>query len=993
MLTIDDIIAAVRKGEITEEEADQMASGLNSQEQVAEGTPTPNPKLNYEDWIKMGQQLGFPIPAQQGEETPPQKISNGNPADNAAIKPVNSTQAALLGKATTNKPTYEQYLNWVNESVGENDNKVSRADIRNAREKLGMSRRDARQFMKKANAGEDVSKYTSKFQKRSYVDSSGKQIFEGDIDQDVFNNTYNQILNDPNKKGWAGLDAAAVGTAYNKSIDDWKADSKNITYDPISGKVTKTGFNGGNAVDITNDSEFKAQVDAARQKWFEENKTKEFAFNSEDGSYSFNGQKMNDASWLNEDFTKKLRAQDYVNDVKAYGETAKFGDTYGVKGDWTKLEGKLNLDSNMKKSPEYEEKYRQALDDYLKDYTLKNGSVAGSALYNYLQEQGLLHVGKGTDVTMNPNHPWLKAQQVLSPVNNEMYNLKIGGTLNTKKMRNYYKSGGAIEKYQQGGGLRNAVTSPTGKAIGGAALEAGKRMIPIYGTYLDWKDFANNPSLANLASAGLSTLGDATMLFGGAGTVFKGMAAARKVGKAADAVNDARKAYTAADKAAEAANAASKVYSKAKGADKARKAELAAEAASKEAARTAEKTALTKAEKELRTLKNTRNAPWNNLKSAYQHPWDTVKSGYNRQLMQRGMGAITGGYNYLNPTQNETPAALTAPQQVAVPQQEAVPQWDTYTPVRSSSNYQATGNDWFYKQGGNINMNKINYFQEGGAMAPAQAAPAQGGQDIQTQVMQLVQAAMSGDEQATQAIQQIMQAAQQGDQQAAQLAQMIQEIAQQMQGQAQAAKRGAKLSYIHSLNTGCPSGYEVQYNKKGGKVCKECVAKAQQGGPVFVPKGKPTGAIYGEPANNPHIEDDGTVKISNYQKGRIGGRPAGMVANYVANPDGTFQRDTMYYSGNNVLPGGVQTESGYTPGDVVFKERFNPLKRRDINKAPIDYDKSGGELKKKLCGGKKLQNGAKVAEEKCGGKAKKKCAEGGTLTLKELRAALNTLNK
>ena len=91
-----------------------------------------------------------------------------------------------------------------------------------------------------------------------------------------------------------------------------------------------------------------------------------------------------------------------------------------------------------------------------------------------------------------------------------------------------------------------------------------------------------------------------------------------------------------------------------------------------------------------------------------------------------------------------------------------------------------------YKNGGTLNMNKINYFQEGGAMAPQAAptaAPAQGGQDIQAQVMQLVQAAMNGDKQATQTIQQIMQAAQQGDQQAVQIAQMIQDVAKQMQGQ------------------------------------------------------------------------------------------------------------------------------------------------------------------------------------------------------------------
>lgn len=99
-------------------------------------------------------------------------------------------------------------------------------------------------------------------------------------------------------------------------------------------------------------------------------------------------------------------------------------------------------------------------------------------------------------------------------------------------------------------------------------------------------------------------------------------------------------------------------------------------------------------------------------------------------------------------------------------------------------------------------------------------------QQIQQQIIQLVQAAMSGDQQATQYIQQVMQAAQQGDQQAAQLAQMIQAVAQQLQGQqVQAAKFGAKLNYIRQLRGTCPEGYEMQYFKNGGKPCKRCVAK------------------------------------------------------------------------------------------------------------------------------------------------------------------------
>ena len=125
-----------------------------------------------------------------------------------------------------------------------------------------------------------------------------------------------------------------------------------------------------------------------------------------------------------------------------------------------------------------------------------------------------------------------------------------------------------------------------------------------------------------------------------------------------------------------------------------------------------------------------------------------------------------------------------------------------------------------WKNGGKM---KINYFQEGGAVAQPTQQPATSAEDIQTQVVQLVQAAMQGDEKAAQTVQQIMQAADQGDEQAVQIAQMIQDIIQQMQGQAKAAKRGAKLSYIHSLKTGCPEGYSASYYQKGGHICKECL--------------------------------------------------------------------------------------------------------------------------------------------------------------------------
>lgn len=123
------------------------------------------------------------------------------------------------------------------------------------------------------------------------------------------------------------------------------------------------------------------------------------------------------------------------------------------------------------------------------------------------------------------------------------------------------------------------------------------------------------------------------------------------------------------------------------------------------------------------------------------------------------------------------------------------------------------------------NGGRVNYFQQGGA------APQKG--NMQEQVIALVQAAMQGDQKATQTVNQIMEAAKAGDQQALQIAQMIQQVVNQMKGQqAPASKFGSKLQYIKSLKYAkggktCPAcqsmakGAEVEMKKCGGKKAKK----------------------------------------------------------------------------------------------------------------------------------------------------------------------------
>ena len=126
-----------------------------------------------------------------------------------------------------------------------------------------------------------------------------------------------------------------------------------------------------------------------------------------------------------------------------------------------------------------------------------------------------------------------------------------------------------------------------------------------------------------------------------------------------------------------------------------------------------------------------------------------------------------------------------------------------------------TGTIYYNFKNGGI-MNKTNYYQQGGAMT----------QDVKAQVVQLVQAAMSGDEKATKQVSQIMEAAKQGNPQAVQIAELISQVAQELQkAQAPAARMGAKLNYIKSLKYA--KGGRARVARK--RVCEnKCGGKAEK---------------------------------------------------------------------------------------------------------------------------------------------------------------------
>ena len=128
-----------------------------------------------------------------------------------------------------------------------------------------------------------------------------------------------------------------------------------------------------------------------------------------------------------------------------------------------------------------------------------------------------------------------------------------------------------------------------------------------------------------------------------------------------------------------------------------------------------------------------------------------------------------------------------------------------------------------FKQGG-----KMNKYQQGG-QAPTAAQ----------MVLQALSAAQQGDQSGLQqlfsdkktaqaVIQQLQKEAQEGSEEAIQALEALKQIMSGSKKQATMAQKGAKLSYIHRLATGCPPGMEITYFKRGGRLCKACIEKAKK---------------------------------------------------------------------------------------------------------------------------------------------------------------------
>lgn len=248
-----------------------------------------------------------------------------------------------------------------------------------------------------------------------------------------------------------------------------------------------------------------------------------------------------------------------------------------------------------------------------------------------------------------------------------------------------------------------------------------------------------------------------------------------------------------------------------------------------------------------------------------------------------------------------------------------------------------------FKQGG-----KMNKYQQGG-QAPTAAQ----------MVLQALSAAQQGDQSGLQqlfsdkktaqaVIQQLQKEAQEGSEEAVQALEALKQIMGGSKKQATMAQKGAKLSYIHRLATGCPPGMEMTYFKKGGRLCKACIEKAK--------KAK-------EGASLDNI-------IAKNKK-----RYPGITNDQAAGRAPIRKNGKDYYLGGDGVLSEAPKRSKYGFGGFFeyFKCGGKPKKPKCGTKAKCgaELEKCGGKTPMDKCGGKTTLAKCGTELKKCGGKAKK----------------------
>lgn len=295
-----------------------------------------------------------------------------------------------------------------------------------------------------------------------------------------------------------------------------------------------------------------------------------------------------------------------------------------------------------------------------------------------------------------------------------------------------------------------------------------------------------------------------------------------------------------------------------------------------------------------------------------------------------------------------------------------------------------------FKQGG-----KMNKYQQGG-QAPTAAQ----------MVLQALSAAQQGDQSGLQqlfsdkktaqaVIQQLQKEAQEGSEEAIQALEALKQIMSGSKKQATMAQKGAKLSYIHRLATGCPPGMEITYFKRGGRLCKACIEKAKKakegaslnsiGDGVLseAPKKGKYGfggffEYFKSGGKNPvkrvskEITDDGyEMKFSDGTSSNYGRNP--MNGKSVA-----IGRDGKTYTGEKA-DSVLRTDSQKTVPAIKANKKKSmacggKAKKSKCGtkaKCGAELKKCGGKTPMDKCGGKTTLAKCGAELEKCGGKAKK----------------------
>lgn len=256
-----------------------------------------------------------------------------------------------------------------------------------------------------------------------------------------------------------------------------------------------------------------------------------------------------------------------------------------------------------------------------------------------------------------------------------------------------------------------------------------------------------------------------------------------------------------------------------------------------------------------------------------------------------------------------------------------------------------------------FNVNNIKgYHKNGGTMRKYQ----QGGQapTAAQMVLQALSAAQQGDQSGLQqlfsdkktaqaVIQQLQKEAQEGSEEAIQAIEALKQIMGKSKKQATMAQKGAKLSYIHRLATGCPPGMEMTYFKKGGRLCKACIEKAKK-------------AKEGASLNN--------IIAKNKE------RYPGITDDQAAGRAPIRKNGKDYYLGGDGVLSEAPKRSKYGFGGFFeyFKCGGKPKKSKCGTKAKCgaELEKCGGKTPMDKCGGKTPMTkcGGKAPMDKCGGK-------------------------